>query len=458
MGNSVPTNIPSENIVGYQVISVAPHSPAEKAGLCPYFDFILSMDDIDLSIEDRQFFLTYISRSLNQPLKMTVFSLKTMKQRLVTVIPRQDWNITNFNDGEANNNNEISAHSTSESKKDGSDSSQNTATSNITNKSMCLGCSIRYESVKNALNCVWHVIGVQPNSPADRASIHGDGTDYIVGFDNRLFSEPNELTELLSYYQGSMSSSSIYLSLYVYNWRLDSFRHVVVNMSEKGHLGIELGTGYLHIIPPPLSTSTVTSFQHLSLVSNQNNGLHLHSSTLPLSTIEKVHSFSNEPAVESNFSLREEEDYVVVQHHHPADSSEQATSKPSSPMQSTSTDKTNNPSNSMDITTVHATTSDMTTTPQSSSPQGAVFYQPSPTTPSLTERSTTISFSLPSSSITSASTTHQAQQLYSIPSEEKNSTTRKVETLNINIASYNPFAPVDGNEELSLGDIIGEHE
>lgn len=60
MGNSVPTNIPSENIVGYQVISVAPHSPAEKAGLCPYFDFILSMDDIDLSIEDRQFFLTYV--------------------------------------------------------------------------------------------------------------------------------------------------------------------------------------------------------------------------------------------------------------------------------------------------------------------------------------------------------------------------------------------------------------
>ena len=60
MGN-VDSSIPTENIVGYQVISVASHSPAEKAGLCPYFDFILSMDDIDLTQENRQFFLTYVS-------------------------------------------------------------------------------------------------------------------------------------------------------------------------------------------------------------------------------------------------------------------------------------------------------------------------------------------------------------------------------------------------------------
>lgn len=383
---------------------------------------------------------------------MTVFSLKTMKQRLVTVVPRHDWNVTNFNDGEQNNN-EISPHS--EAKKDGSGSqiqnnTSNSSSNNITNKSsMCLGCSIRYESVKNALNCVWHVIGVQPNSPAERASIHGDGSDYIVGFDNRLFSEPNELTELLSYYQGSVSSPSIYLSLYVYNWRLDSFRHVVVNMSEKGHLGIELGTGYLHIIPPPLSTSTVTSFQHFPIESKQQD-----SSTLPLSTTttESIPSSSNEP----NFVLREEEDYVVVQQHPSTDSSLQTLSNPLPVQQHSITEATTNNSNVVPI--VHATSTTITEQNNSS----PILYQSSTTTSSLPKHSSTTTssnltaFSLPSS------TTHQAQpqQLYSI-SEEKNSATRRVETLDINISSYNPFAPVHNgtaNEELSLGDIIGEQE
>ncbi|KAL9657212.1 hypothetical protein ABK040_011434 [Willaertia magna] len=90
MGNE--PSIPTENIIGYQVVCVSHNSPAEKAGLCPYFDFILAIDDIDVTQEDRQFFLTYIGRSINQPLKMTVFSLKYMKNRSVTLIPTNDWN------------------------------------------------------------------------------------------------------------------------------------------------------------------------------------------------------------------------------------------------------------------------------------------------------------------------------------------------------------------------------
>jgi hypothetical protein len=69
------------DIIGYQVVRVIPNSPSHSAGLSPYFDFILSLDDIDCSTEETNFFTDYITKSINQPLKMTVFSIKNMKLR-----------------------------------------------------------------------------------------------------------------------------------------------------------------------------------------------------------------------------------------------------------------------------------------------------------------------------------------------------------------------------------------
>ncbi|KAL9649309.1 hypothetical protein ABK040_014612 [Willaertia magna] len=298
MGNE--PSIPTENIIGYQVVCVSHNSPAEKAGLCPYFDFILTIDDIDVTQEDRQFFLTYIGRSINQPLKMTVFSLKYMKNRSVTLIPTNDWNYhhhTKSNKSNIsstiNNNNEPLQQQPLEIQSN--QTLNNTTNTTIitekqqqqTKNSMCLGCSIRYESVKNALNCVWHVISVYEGSPASKASLCSDGTDYILGYDNRLFSEPNELTELLTYYQHSLvvnnvdslvdsynNNNAIYLSLFVYNWKMDAFRHVVVNMSEH-HLGIDVGNGYLHTIPPPNNLNNTTNKVNNNKMENkiENNEL-----------------------------------------------------------------------------------------------------------------------------------------------------------------------------------------
>lgn len=42
MGNSAPKP------AGFQVLFVHPHSPAEEAGLVPYFDFILIVDGVSL--------------------------------------------------------------------------------------------------------------------------------------------------------------------------------------------------------------------------------------------------------------------------------------------------------------------------------------------------------------------------------------------------------------------------
>jgi C-terminal processing protease CtpA/Prc len=75
---SVATN---SDIVGYQVVRVSPDSPAAKTGLCPYFDFIISLDDISIQNEEHTFVQEYITKSVNQPLKMQIFSTKTMTFR-----------------------------------------------------------------------------------------------------------------------------------------------------------------------------------------------------------------------------------------------------------------------------------------------------------------------------------------------------------------------------------------
>ena len=85
MGNTLG-DINSEhfNIAGYQITHILPASPADKAGLSLYFDFITDLDDISITTEDRNFFLTYVSKSVKQPIKMNVFSTKTMTRRGTT--------------------------------------------------------------------------------------------------------------------------------------------------------------------------------------------------------------------------------------------------------------------------------------------------------------------------------------------------------------------------------------
>ena len=48
-----------------------------------------------------------------------------------------------------------------------------------------LGISIRFCSFEGATENVWHVLDVQPNSPAAIAGLHSD-TDYIIGSDQVL--------------------------------------------------------------------------------------------------------------------------------------------------------------------------------------------------------------------------------------------------------------------------------
>lgn len=48
-----------------------------------------------------------------------------------------------------------------------------------------LGVSIRFCSFEGANQNVWHIVSVQPNSPAERAGLHSN-TDYVLGAESVL--------------------------------------------------------------------------------------------------------------------------------------------------------------------------------------------------------------------------------------------------------------------------------
>ena len=347
-----------------------------------------------------------------------MFSLKTMKQRQVNVIPRYDWN-QDLSDSS------ISAESNTEEK------AKHKST-------LCLGCSIRYETVKNALNCVWHVIDVQKNSPAAKASIYSDGTDYIVGYDNRLFSEPNELTELLTYYQDSSESSSVYLSLFVYNWRMDSFRHVVVNMSETGHLGIDVGNGYLHIIPPP------SIQQQASNILTSTNEMHNlppidYTSNLALNQVPSTHQQSPLSSSSSPDQQKSNNTIPIIDSINHQITSNANSVETSMQQESTEGSTTGCPSSSY-----YASAQESTATGNTSH---VITEEPS----------AEYVVNLPSLSTTTVpAQQHESVLLYQPVVDERDNQPKQ--TLDINIVSYNPIGFTHDSNELSLGDIIGEEE
>eukprot|EP00756_Hemistasia_phaeocysticola_P002192 Hpha_TRINITY_DN11507_c0_g1::TRINITY_DN11507_c0_g1_i2::g.32146::m.32146 len=118
------SSLPCEGEWGFQVTLVAPGSPACDAGLVPFFDFIVHMDNFNLRGDHTRFFIEYMQRNKGQPVRLRVFNLKLRESREVTVTPRDDWGGSGL-----------------------------------------LGCSIAWNEVSQAGKCVWHITDVYKNSP-----------------------------------------------------------------------------------------------------------------------------------------------------------------------------------------------------------------------------------------------------------------------------------------------------
>ncbi|ESO04781.1 hypothetical protein HELRODRAFT_78857 [Helobdella robusta] len=203
MGGSQSTQVPGGGTEGYHVLRVQENSPGQKSGLEAFFDFILCIGNTRLN-QDNELLKDLLKANIDKPVKMLVYSSKTGQLRELELVPSHQWGGQGL-----------------------------------------LGVSIRFCSFDGANENVWHVLEVQPNSPAFHAGLKSD-VDYIIGSDT-ILQESEDLFSLIESHEARP------LKLYVYNCELDSCREITITPNSAwggaGSLGCGIGYGYLHRIP-----------------------------------------------------------------------------------------------------------------------------------------------------------------------------------------------------------------
>ncbi|XP_056276905.1 Golgi reassembly-stacking protein 2-like [Pseudoliparis swirei] len=203
MGGAQSVEIPGGGSEGYHVLRVQENSPGHRAGLEPFFDFIVSINNTRLN-KDNDTLKDLLKASVEKPVKMLVYSSKTLELRESTVTPSNLWGGQGL-----------------------------------------LGVSIRFCSFEGANENVWHVLEVETNSPAALSGLRPH-TDYIIGADT-VMNESEDLFSLIESHEGKG------LKLYVYNTDTDNCREVIITPNGawggEGSLGCGIGYGYLHRIP-----------------------------------------------------------------------------------------------------------------------------------------------------------------------------------------------------------------
>uniref|UniRef100_A0A3Q0SN21 PDZ GRASP-type domain-containing protein n=1 Tax=Amphilophus citrinellus TaxID=61819 RepID=A0A3Q0SN21_AMPCI len=188
---------------GYHVHGVQEDSPALKAGLEPFFDFILSIGNTRLNKEN-DLLKDLLKANVEKAVKLEVYNSKTQRVRELEVTPSNMWGGQGL-----------------------------------------LGASVRFCSFEGANENVWHVLDVEPNSPAALAGLNAY-IDFIVGAD-QVLQDSEDFFSLIEANEGKP------LKLLVYNTKTDQCREVVVTPNGawggEGSLGCGIGYGYLHRIP-----------------------------------------------------------------------------------------------------------------------------------------------------------------------------------------------------------------
>uniref|UniRef100_A0A6B2F0I9 PDZ GRASP-type domain-containing protein n=1 Tax=Bothriechis nigroviridis TaxID=88079 RepID=A0A6B2F0I9_BOTNI len=203
MGLSSSSEVPDGGSEGYHVHGIQENSPAQQAGLEPFFDFILTIGHTRLNKEGDTL-KDLLKANVEKAVKLEVYNIKTMKVREVEVIPSNMWGGQGL-----------------------------------------LGASVRFCSFQGANEHVWHVLDVEPASPAALAGLKPH-SDYIIGSD-QILHESEDFFSLIDSHEGKP------LKLVVYNTEVDSCREVFVTPNGawggEGSLGCGIGYGYLHRIP-----------------------------------------------------------------------------------------------------------------------------------------------------------------------------------------------------------------
>ncbi|XP_074506477.1 Golgi reassembly-stacking protein 1a [Sebastes fasciatus] len=203
MGLTQSSEVSEGGTYGYHVHAVQPNSPADVAGLQPFFDFILSLDNKRLN-EENDMLKELLKANVERAVRMEVYSTKTTRVRELEVMPNNMWGGQGL-----------------------------------------LGASVRFCSYQGANENVWHVLDVEASSPAALAQLEPH-SDYIVGAD-QVLQDSEDFFSLIEAHEGKP------LKLLVYNTETDNCREVVVTPNGawggEGSLGCGIGYGYLHRIP-----------------------------------------------------------------------------------------------------------------------------------------------------------------------------------------------------------------
>uniref|UniRef100_A0A8D0L1J5 Golgi reassembly stacking protein 1 n=1 Tax=Sphenodon punctatus TaxID=8508 RepID=A0A8D0L1J5_SPHPU len=203
MGLGSSYEVPNGGSEGFHVHGIQENSPAERAGLEPFFDFIIAIGHARLNKEN-DMLKDLLKANAEKAVKLEVYNIKTTKVREVEVIPSNMWGGQGL-----------------------------------------LGASVRFCSFQGANEHVWHVLDVELASPAALAGLQ-PYTDYIVGSD-QILQESEDFFSLIESHEGKP------LKLMVYSTETDSCREVFVTPNGawggEGSLGCGIGYGYLHRIP-----------------------------------------------------------------------------------------------------------------------------------------------------------------------------------------------------------------
>ncbi|KAF9203427.1 Golgi reassembly-stacking protein 2 [Podila verticillata] len=192
--------------LGYHVLQVKEDSPAYRAGIRPFFDYIVAVNGIRLN-EENTAIHEQMQASEGKTLAMDVYSTREQAGRRVEMIPTRQWG-----DGTGG----------------------------------LLGCSIRFCMFDAINDVVWHILDVAPGSPAERAGLCAH-SDYVIGTPYGIMRGEGDLYDLVEDNVGEP------LRLHVYNTETDHVREIVIVPHEgwggEGLLGCDVGYGYLHRLP-----------------------------------------------------------------------------------------------------------------------------------------------------------------------------------------------------------------
>ncbi|RWS24686.1 Golgi reassembly-stacking protein 2-like isoform X2 [Leptotrombidium deliense] len=247
MGGSQSCEVPGGGTEGYHVLRVQEDSPGAKAGLQAYFDFIIAIGNTRLN-QDNDALKEVLKASIDRPIKVTVYNSKTQTVRETEIVPSNTWGGQGL-----------------------------------------LGVSIRFCSFEGANEHVWHVLEVEPNSPAEIAGLQSN-CDYIIGADSVL-QESEDLFSLIEAHEGKP------LKVFVYNLLTDCCREVTItpnsNWGGEGSLGCGIGYGYLHRIPkrpfdevPVVSKPATRTISDHSLNASQSQTTNVNEVANKLSNVE----------------------------------------------------------------------------------------------------------------------------------------------------------------------------